>query len=355
MKTLWLKLSEEVSLPEGLSKDLQEKLVHLFDLGVKNSPWVRALTELGLKAPADHAQMLSFRSGTAYINGTLLVSVASGGWVEPIQSADGFGYQSSPNWLRLPALLKAQWRLERFLDHALSSKDLLTGDDAITRSLALGLAMQSLMLRLPKHEPRELAKWLADGGRSAPASVRDVVKRMQEIQLKRTELSRAWQVLFPTGSVSTQKEAPTFYWSGGDSKDDVSALKAVGQPSLEHKSPYTWNGLPVFHGRVRGRPVLVDLTSNEMPSVSAADPVVYVFAKARPQAVEYYEGASALVFAEGGLLAHACVVARERGIPSVTGVGRSFIVAMRENPGCWILVDGSEGTVTLNHDSNVSG
>lgn len=76
---------------------------------------------------------------------------------------------------------------------------------------------------------------------------------------------------------------------------------------------------------------------------------VLVFAQARPEAVGFYVGAAALVFAEGGVLSHACVVARERGIPCVTGLGRPFWVAMQEAgvAELRLSVDGATGEVRV--------
>ncbi len=54
--------------------------------------------------------------------------------------------------------------------------------------------------------------------------------------------------------------------------------------------------------------------------------------------------AAGLVTASGGLLCHAAIVAREIGLPAVTGVGEALLSAA---DGCRLTVDGDAGTVTL--------
>jgi len=58
-------------------------------------------------------------------------------------------------------------------------------------------------------------------------------------------------------------------------------------------------------------------------------PSILCFARARPETTEHFSNASALIFAEGGALSHACSIARERGIPTVSGLGRTFAGAIQ--------------------------
>ncbi|MEU7530714.1 PEP/pyruvate-binding domain-containing protein [Saccharothrix sp. NPDC042600] len=63
-----------------------------------------------------------------------------------------------------------------------------------------------------------------------------------------------------------------------------------------------------------------------------------------PDWVPLMAEASALVTATGGMLCHAAIVARELGVPCVTGVGRAALGALA---GGDLVVDGSAGTVAV--------
>ena len=343
--TLWFKLSEDTSLPEVLDAESRKRLQALFDSSDAASAWSEALRELGLSWPG--GAVLRWFGDIAYVNGSAMVAMISSGWVQVTRTPEGgFAYSSRTSIAKLPALLKSQWRIENFLSSALDLKSAPPKDGAaqIRESLMLGLAMQALMLRLPKHEPRELAGWLA-GSLAPPARIRKIVESLQKIQARRTLLSKAWEELFPASRESSSVTGAAWVW------DDQGSTPVAASPTPSSTAPAPgpattgpWKGLPVHSGRHSGAAWLVDLRN---PGAPPASPFIAVFAQARPGAVEHYAGAAALVFAEGGVLSHACAVAREQGIPTVTAAGRSLIQALQANPGAWLTVDGSTGDVEL--------
>jgi phosphoenolpyruvate synthase/pyruvate phosphate dikinase len=79
------------------------------------------------------------------------------------------------------------------------------------------------------------------------------------------------------------------------------------------------------------------------------EPLVLLFAQARPETVELFPFASGLVFAEGGALSHACTVAREMNIPAVTAVGIGFLkqVEAAGEGVVRVTIDGGTGRVAL--------
>ena len=76
-------------------------------------------------------------------------------------------------------------------------------------------------------------------------------------------------------------------------------------------------------------------------------PLVLVFPTARPDTVNYFELASAVVFGAGGALCHACTIAREQNLTCVTALGGAFIKAMEEakQRDLWLNVNGASGEV----------
>lgn len=55
--------------------------------------------------------------------------------------------------------------------------------------------------------------------------------------------------------------------------------------------------------------------------------------------------ASAIIESRGGMLIHGAIIAREYGIPCVTGVGKA---SESIKSGDYIIVDGYLGTVSIN-------
>ena len=107
----------------------------------------------------------------------------------------------------------------------------------------------------------------------------------------------------------------------------------------------SWRGLPVSSGTVTGRAVFL---SRDLTLPVTSDPLIAVFLRARPETTELFGQVVAVVYAEGGALSHACTVAREQGMPCVTGLGRPFFTLLSGRDGAvWLSVDGAAGTVDI--------
>lgn len=100
-------------------------------------------------------------------------------------------------------------------------------------------------------------------------------------------------------------------------------------------------GLPASPGQRSGRARVV-LSLSDLPCVSPGEILVVV--SASPELAVAFDRVAAFVTDQGGLSAHACVVAREFGIPGVVGTQ----VATQDIPdGSLVLVDGTAGTVVV--------
>lgn len=313
---IWVAFDEDAGLPEHLDDASWHRLKAVF--AQADSPWSAALELLGLRWPGGDVVRRT-QEGAPQINASALTEMISAGCIEAVEAAQGVAYRSRTRLTRLPGLLKSQWRIDAYLAATLAREAPSEPGARLRESLALGLAMQALLLRLPAHDAARLAGWLA-GSTAVPRGAAATLRSLQALQLRRTELSDAW-----AGIASTQAQT----------------MRAAG-PELTSNGP--WQGLPVYPGRVSGCAWLVDLAR---PGAPPAAPYIAVFAQARPESVEHYAGAAALVFCQGGVLSHACVVAREQRIPTVTGVGRALITALRSTPEAWLCIDGSTGEVSL--------
>jgi phosphohistidine swiveling domain-containing protein len=305
--TLWQKVSDEVSLPGPLTGSEQRRLAGVFDASDPASPWRRALARFAL-SPGPGA-LLRFVHGVPYFNATALSETLSHGTASPVPGpGGGVTFVSRRALLPTLRLLRTQWKLEAFLGGLPEPPP--AGEEAVGESVAIGLAVQLLALRLPRRDDRELAGWLACPD-SAPAALRATVRTLLEAQLRRTKLSPAWARLFEAGAARAEApELPPYFWNE----------PPAAAPAAQRPSPATrWTGIPICAGTVEG-PVVLETEPGSG---------VLVFAHARPGSVEQFSRASGLVFAEGGALAHACCVAREQGIPAVSGVGRGFLASVR--------------------------
>jgi phosphohistidine swiveling domain-containing protein len=284
--------------------------------------------------------VLCWRSDIAYVNWTLWIEMISAGWIEVVPHASNFAYRSRVRMGKLPSMLKSQWKIENFLQETIdvdsSKADLhktASLPEQICESLKLGLAMQALMMRLPQHTPHQLAEWLAE-----PKNNRPLIERIKKIQLRRTALSSAWETLFPPRPEAAHVESLAWFW-----ETEAGEVPALAQ-SAPMEAATAWQGLPVHPGRCRGVARLIDLRNPPSEPLNKL-PFIAVFKQARPGTIEHFAGASAIVFIEGGVLSHACTIAREQGIPTVTAVGKSLLQALATEPDLWLTVDGSTGWV----------
>lgn len=344
MQTLWLKFADDSTLPQHFTDEDKVKLQRVYDVQDANSVWRRAAAVLGFPVIANRDLLLRWHNDAPYINWSLMVEMVTSGWVALIPSpAGGYEHIVKTNIFGLFRLLKSQWRVGAYLADRLAPDRPLpaTPDEQLMESTALGLALQSIMLRLPAHTPQELASWLAAPD-SAPQKVRRTVKEIQAIQKRRTQMSSAWEELFPHHPEPAHlKPAPAFFW---DEPPQDTAAAPVERAPIQND----WTGLPVCAGQVTGRAILVRKVVSSLGALDPSDFPVLVFPRARPETVELFPHASALLFAEGGAMSHACTVAREQGIPCITALGPDFFQRLEEMGGSlWIAMDGAAGTVKI--------
>lgn len=307
----WIPLNDELAAPERMTEA---------DLARLEELWREALRELGCEAPADR-RFFERRDGCACLDQELLLSALTEG--------------RPRSFLRRARL---QWRVESYLAFDGRGKGPGTeadpeGSDATrVRSLALGLCQQALLMRLPAHTELQLARWLTQRS-EAPRLARATLERLDRVQRLRDALSWSWRGFFDGceshGGSESREEGGS--GTGG-------AAETLGEPGTEagkprppvDASPRSWRGLPVCPGEAEGAFWIVPETPAVRPPGGLPDDVaVLIFRRARPDAVEWYPFARAVVFAQGGVLSHACSVARETGIPCLTGVGAEGWEALR--------------------------
>jgi phosphohistidine swiveling domain-containing protein len=351
MSTLWLKFSQEATLPAQLSLEEEAKLDQVYDPADETSVWSQALAALGLKRrPAE--KLLRFHKGQPYVNWSLMVAMLGCGWITPVpaENETGFVCQSRTALLALPRLLSTQWRIAQYIERKLAPDCPLPQENTaqLVESTALGIALQALLLRLPHHTPQEFARWLAAPDKT-PLAVRKTMMQVQALQKRRTQLSSAWHRLFPPRAAALEEEMhalPESFWDEPPEqgpKPDVVALDSLRAQA--------WTGLPVCAGQVTGMAVpvrnLAGLPAMDDPSAFP----IFIFPRARPETVELFGAATGLLYAEGGALSHACTVAREQGIPCITGLGPEFLykveAQLEKGKAVWLTMDGMTGEVTL--------
>ena len=332
MNELWLKFPDDAAFTTIPSADGKRVLESVFDTADGQSPWRMALAMIGL--PAQTMRMIKWYRDAPYFNAAALAGAASAGALVPERIPDG-GYRFSlrPGFTPFTALLRAQWRITRFR--------VRMGDvpDSLALSLALGILMQSHFVRMGAHAAH-LADYLAMPDR-APANLRALVADMQALQMKRTALSPYWREVIALGVDSLSEDLPDYFWNEPSAIPATSVdVSAAGQGSCK--------GLPVCAGVVTGLAVAMDrnVTFDDLTALRGRynAPLILVFRAARPQSVEFFPAAQALLFCEGGALSHACTVARDRNIPCVTALGADLWAQVSGDEKTWLAVDGAAGT-----------
>jgi phosphohistidine swiveling domain-containing protein len=339
-QTLWTAFPEETLSAMPFDAAQQLALIDVFDLWDETSPFRRALARLNIAVPDAETDMVMFYKNRPYINATVLTKIVSGGAVKPVaDETAGYRFQTSRSPFAYVRLFKLQWRLTQYLQEALQRNAVPEEDDAaLAESLALGLCLQALMMRLNAAARGNLAQYLADP-KAAPAAQRATVMQLQAVQMRRTQLSPVWHKLFPKqeGAVT---EVPPYFW---DHPTDITAAALPQNISSEQRLFY---GMPVVGGQVSGLAVV--MVDDVLPPEKPADKCVFVFRYARPEAVEAYTMADAVLFGDGGALSHACVVAREQGIPCITGLGGAFYDRMKAADNqTWLAIDGAAAMVRV--------
>jgi phosphohistidine swiveling domain-containing protein len=341
MATLWVKAPDEVQLFSSFHEEEKARLEAIFSTEDEASPWNKALTSLGLKrAPVQ--RMINWHQHTPYFNAEVLAAAASNGGIRIIQTPDrGYSFDLK-NFLSLFYLIAAQWKIGRFLASHIDRKYELPAatSEKLIESLSLGLALQSMMMRLDKNAATHVAAWLASPDK-VPPLYRKTMTQIQAIQLRRTALSSVWRELFPsrTEKDSASSDMPDYFW-------DIP--EKLNVPDIAAKSETSWKGIGICNGQVSGRMLVVT-------SVSAAREIlirkkskaILVFRRARPETTELFEYADAVLYAEGGALSHACTVAREQNKPCITGLGMDFYEKMAKCEETDLTIDCFAGSVHL--------
>ena len=183
----------------------------------------------------------------------------------------------------------------------------------------------------------------------APQQYRKTIRQIQAVQMRRTDMSHVWKEAFPASAGETALPAglPEFFW---DDAAPVAGNKAA-PPRTDTGKDGVWKGLSVCAGTVTGLAVAVPAVPEPAKLLALKEkykaPLILVFRRARPETTELFPYADALVFTEGGVLSHACTVARERNIPSVTAVGPGFYELVKNGEKIWLSLDGSGATVKI--------
>ena len=329
---LWLKFPDDAVTAAIPSDGGKRALESVFDAADDGSPWRAALALIGLPAPA--GPMIRWHRDVPYFNAAALAGAASAGALVPERTPDGgYRFVLRPGLTPLLALLRAQWRIARFR----ARMDALPG--SLPLSLALGIVMQSHMIRMGAHAAH-LAAYLAAPDR-APASLRPLVADLQALQMKRTALSPHWHDVIAPGADGAPGGLPDFFWN--DPPAAPAPVAAAGQGP--------WKGLPVCAGAVAGLAVAMDrgVTPDMLATLRARynAPLILVFRAARPQSVTFFPAAQGLLFCEGGALSHACTVARDRNIPCATALGADLWARVCGGERLWLAMDGAAGTAAV--------
>lgn len=342
MTTLWLKFPDEVLTANRFRDVDKQKLEQIFSVQDEQSAWRQALTLLHLTPTDDTAKLITWYEDTPYFNWSVLLHIISGGTMQPVRTEEGkYTFTASYKMRDIWALLAVHWKIARFLKHSASDKPTLA------ESIALGIALQSLILRLGK-DVEHMPAWLASPDK-APTQHRKTIQQIQSIQMQRTRMSRLWKEIFSASFQESEhtEDLPDFFWN------DV--VPVTTTPAAQTHNEGHWKGMSVCAGTVTGLAVAMSATTTiesllQLKTLYNA-PLILVFRRARPETTEYFEHAAALLFAEGGVLSHACTVAREMNIPSLTALGSGFYDYLKNSKKLWLTINGSEATVSIATES----
>lgn len=355
---LWLKFDNDTSLPYPLTKTEKEKLTLIFNLKT-NSPFKKALNCLGLESRTSSKNLITWFEDTAYVNWSFFVTTVSCGTIKIIPSKNG--YQMKPNYslFSLLKLIKTQWKIQNFIENAENSPtDLDHTEAAIQQSLALGLVILALTLRLSSKSQSNLAESLLSMDAAAKKD-QATLKLIQSLQVKRTSLSRAWEKLFvKRPNCENPWPGPDFLWGPEDSPPEdiirwntnsTNTTQNHTTPDQNFSEPFKWNGIPVCGGNAVGTLFYCkDFSQKSLHNIKTlGTPIVLAFPYAKPESVDFFPYSAALLFAHGGFVSHACTVAREHGIPCITNLGKQFSRWCAENSGQLVEVNATEGKVSL--------
>ena len=331
-----MKFPDEVLQTAQFDAAARTRLEEIFSTEDTTSPWQQALALLKFPPTPAGTTLLRWYQDCPYFNWSVMAASSSLGAVRIERQPDnGFALKTETGLTALLALMKAQWKISKFLQTQ------QTEAPPLARSLALGLALQFFILQLGK-DSAQMGNWLA-GSPPAPPRYRAVIAKIQSLQLQRTELSFAWHALFPSlpDDMVSPQPLPGFFW------DDQEPPSAPMVPTAE--TTENWSGVSVCTGRCTGLAVIAasgrDLARLEALKAEANAPLILVFRNARPETTEVFSVASAVLFAEGGVLSHAATIAREMNLPALTGLGPDFFAYVKANEKVWLSLDADAATV----------
>lgn len=339
---LWMKFPDEGLLSVAFGSEERARFERLFECAVPDSAWQSALIQLHFPTTRPTTQMIRWHQNCPYFNWTCMIETcAQGAATLKRQSDSRFLCQATPTLSGIWALIKAQWRISKFLQKSDQSAD------PIAQSLALGIALQFFVLQLGSAVP-QMGAWLA-GSLPVPQRYRRTIQTIQNLQLRRTSLSEAWHKILPASATPQDFSAlPDFFW------DDVPPAETSPAPVLSPplSEQNGWKGLSVCAGAVTGLAVIAtsarDIPKLEALKAATNAPLILVFRNARPETTEIFHLASAVLFAEGGILSHAATIAREMNLPAITGLGPAFFAIIKENDAAlWLNVDATKASITI--------
>ena len=115
-----------------------------------------------------------------------------------------------------------------------------------------------------------------------------------------------------------------------------------GRPVEVSKDPNILNGFGVSSGKAIGRVRILNNQEDAIDQLKPGD--ILVTGMMTSFWVPLFARISGLITARGGMLSHGAVVAREHGVPAVSGV-ENAVELLKE--GQWVEINGDQGTVRL--------
>ncbi|MEB3774194.1 MAG: pyruvate, water dikinase, partial [Desulfurococcales archaeon] len=158
--------------------------------------------------------------------------------------------------------------------------------------------------------------------------------RVEEVFNRPMDIEWAIDADMPPGSnIFLVQARPETVWSRREeAKEEVVEEEKVGEVLVR--------GVPASPGVATGRVKIALSVEEARNKMEKGD--VLVTTMTDPDWVPYMKIASAIVTDEGGMTAHAAIVARELGIPAVVGTGEA---TKKLKDGMLVTVDGSRGVV----------
>jgi phosphohistidine swiveling domain-containing protein len=322
MSILWLRFAQDSGLPPILKPHEKHTLEAIFSATQADSLWCRALRLLGLSSQHITEDLICWHNDTPYINWSAIVTLVSGGCLITQPNGDQFSYRYCYNITTLCRMIKAQWKISRYIQIH-SEPDLSLPNDAdekLIESIALGLCILALTMRVPSKNADALNDGLVDS-ESLSVTFKKVIKQIKALQYRRNQLSSAWKTLFRGDETyELSIDMPAFFW------DTPPIDKKPVNHSMDSEILQShWQGIPIAGNSISARVYLVRTKADFEQIKLISERRILIFPMARPETTELFPYAAAVIYAEGGALSHAASIAREQNIPSVTGVGKRFI------------------------------